>query len=84
MVMAIGIGVATVQAQQADVIRGRVTTQEGAGIENARVTVTSIPNNVALSASTDKTGRYAVTFAGGDGDRTEDQQDLECKDGQAA
>ena len=55
-------------AQQADMIRGRVTAQDGSSIENARVTVTSIPNNVTKNTATDKTGRYAVTFPSGDGD----------------
>ena len=55
-------------AQQADMIRGRVTAQDGASIDNARVTVTSIPNNVSKSTTTDKSGRYAITFPSGDGD----------------
>ena len=55
-------------AQQADMIRGRVTAQDGASIDNARVTVTSIPNNVSKSTTTDKGGRYAITFPSGDGD----------------
>ena len=38
-------------AQQADMIRGRVTAQNGASIDNARVTVTSIPNNVSKSTT---------------------------------
>ena len=58
----------TAAAQQADVIRGRIVARDGRAIENARVTVTSIPNNVPKSATTDKSGRYAVTFTNGDGD----------------
>ena len=49
-------------------IRGRVTARDGVPIDNARITVTSIPNNVAKSTTSDKTGRYAVTFPSGDGD----------------
>src|SRR4051812_29967659 len=49
-------------------IRGRVTAQDGAPIDNARITVTSIPNNVTKTAASDKNGRYAVTFPNGDGD----------------
>jgi hypothetical protein len=49
-------------AQQADMIRGRVTARDGGAIDNARVTVTSIPNNVSKSTATDKDGRYTVTF----------------------
>jgi hypothetical protein len=55
-------------AQQADVIRGRVAAPDGNAVENVRITVTSIPNNVTKSATTDKSGRYSVTFANGDGD----------------
>ena len=55
-------------AQQADMIRGRVSTPERKGVENARITVTSIPGNVTRNATTDRDGRYAVTFASGEGD----------------
>lgn len=55
-------------AQQADMIRGRITSQDGRGIENARVTVTSIPNNVTKSTASDGNGRYSVTYTNGDGD----------------
>ena len=61
-------GAQPVSAQQADMIRGRVTARDGGAIDNARVTVTSIPNNVSKSTATDKDGRYAVTFPSGDGD----------------
>ena len=30
--------------------------------------MTSIPNNVSKSTTTDKDGRYAITFPSGDGD----------------
>ena len=30
--------------------------------------MTSIPNNVSKSTTTDKNGRYAITFPSGDGD----------------
>ncbi|MDB4908916.1 MAG: hypothetical protein JWO05_3700 [Gemmatimonadetes bacterium] len=55
-------------AQQADMIRGRVSAPDGKGVENARVTVTSIPGNVPHNAATDRDGRYAVSVASGDGD----------------
>jgi len=61
-------GAPPVSAQQADMIRGRVTARDGGAIDNARVTVTSIPNNVSKSTATDKDGRYAITFPSGDGD----------------
>lgn len=55
-------------AQQVDVIRGRVTGQDNAPLENVTVTVTSISGNVNRTARTDKNGRFTVTFPGGDGD----------------
>ena len=56
------------KAQQADVIRGRVTGPDSAAIEGVTVTVTSISGNVSRTARTDRSGRYTVTFPGGDGD----------------
>ena len=56
------------QAQQSDVIRGRVTGPDSAAIENVTVTVTSISGNVSRTARTDRNGRFTVTFPGGDGD----------------
>ena len=55
-------------AQQADVIRGRVTGPDSAAIEGVTVTVTSISGNVSRTARTDRNGRFTVTFPGGDGD----------------
>jgi hypothetical protein len=55
-------------AQQTDMIRGQIVSRDGRAIENARISATSIPNNVTRAATTDKEGRYAVTFANGDGD----------------
>jgi hypothetical protein len=55
-------------AQQADMIRGRIVAQDGRAVETARVTVTSIPNNVTKTVTTDKSGRYSVTFTNGEGD----------------
>src|SRR5688500_16552100 len=55
-------------AQQVDVIRGRVIGPDSAAVENVTVTVTSISGNVSRTARTDRTGRFTVTFPGGDGD----------------
>ena len=62
--------VAAVQlhAQSADVIRGRVTGPDSAGIEGVTITATSISGNVTRTARTDKNGRFTLTFPGGDGD----------------
>ena len=56
------------QAQQVDVIRGRVTGPDNAPIENVSIVVTSISGNVNRTARSDKQGRFTVTFPGGDGD----------------
>lgn len=57
-----------VAAQQADVIRGRVTGPDNKPIENVTVTVTSFSGNVNRVAKTDKNGRFTVTFGGDEGD----------------
>ena len=59
---------ASAAAQQADVIRGRVTGPDSAAIEGVTVTVTSISGNVSRTARTDRNGRFTVTFPSGDGD----------------
>lgn len=56
------------QSQQADVIRGRVTDGDTVTLENVLVTVTSVSGNVSRTARTDRSGRFTVTFPGGDGD----------------
>lgn len=56
------------EAQQADVIRGRVTTRDGQGIQGAAVRATSIPGNVARAATTDRAGRFTITYPAGEGD----------------
>ncbi len=57
-----------VAAQQVDVIRGRITGAENEPLDNVAVVVTSISGNVNRTARTDRSGRYTVTFPGGDGD----------------
>lgn len=56
------------QAQQSDVIRGRVTGPDSVSLENVQITVTSISANISRTARTDRNGRFTVTFPGGDGD----------------
>lgn len=55
-------------AQSTDIIRGRVTGTDSLPIDNVTVTATSISGNVNRTARTDRTGRYTITFPGGDGD----------------
>ena len=58
----------TAAAQQADVIRGRITGPDSLPVESATVTATSISGNVSRRARTDRNGRFTITFPGGDGD----------------
>ncbi|MEO8560640.1 MAG: TonB-dependent receptor [bacterium] len=55
-------------AQQLDVIRGQVTGDDDEPIENANVTATSVAGGVNRTARTDRSGRFTITFPGGDGD----------------
>src|ERR1035441_3763361 len=67
-VLAALVPVRTASAQNADVIRGRVTRVDSVPIPNATVTVTTISGGVNRSAKTDRNGRYTITFPNGDGD----------------
>jgi hypothetical protein len=51
-----------------DVIRGQVTGPEGLPIERANVTATSVSGGVNRTARTDASGRFTITFPGGEGD----------------
>ncbi len=53
---------------QADVIRGRISGPNAESIQNAAVIVTSTAGGLSRNATTDATGRFTITFAGGDGD----------------
>jgi hypothetical protein len=55
-------------AQQADVIRGRVTGPDSLPLERVQVTATSIVGNVNRTARTDKNGRFTITHPSGEGD----------------
>lgn len=59
---------ATLHAQTVDVIRGRVTGPEKEALEGVSVTVTTLSGAVSRNATTDRNGRFMVTFPGGDGD----------------
>src|SRR5690242_10622221 len=56
------------QAQQTDVIRGRVLTVDGLPLQNVRVMATSIPGNVTREARTNREGSYQIAFPAGTGD----------------
>ena len=58
----------SLQAQQADVVRGRVIGPDSAAVEGAKVTVTSLDGQVSRTTRTDKNGRFTVTFPNGEGD----------------
>ncbi|MEP6732496.1 MAG: carboxypeptidase-like regulatory domain-containing protein [bacterium] len=55
-------------AQQVDVLRGVIEGPDNAPVENANVTATSVAGGVNRSARTDKSGRFTITFPGGEGD----------------
>jgi hypothetical protein len=59
---------ASAASAQADIIRGRVTGPDSLPIESVVVTATSISGGVNRTARTDKSGRFTITFPGGDGD----------------
>ena len=61
-------GARRLDAQQADVVRGRVIGPDSTPVEGARVTVTSLNGQVSRQAQTDKNGRFTVTFPNGEGD----------------
>ena len=55
-------------AQQLDVIRGRVIGPDSQPVVRASVKATSYSGNVSKSATTDRNGRYAITYPSGEGD----------------
>ncbi len=63
-----GVAMARPVVAQVDVIRGRVVGPDSLPLESVAVTATSISGNVNRTASTDKNGRFTITFPGGDGD----------------
>jgi hypothetical protein len=58
----------SVARAQTDVIRGRVTTIDGAALAGVRVIATSIPGNVTREARTDQRGSFQIVFPNGSGD----------------
>ena len=68
--LAVGISgsAARAFAQTVDVIRGRVTGTDSLPLERVAIVVTSISGNVNRTATTDRNGRFTITFPGGDGD----------------
>ncbi len=55
-------------AQGVDIIRGRVTGPDGSGIPNVTVTATTLEGQVNRRVTTDRNGRYTISFPGGEGD----------------
>ncbi|MBL0939609.1 MAG: TonB-dependent receptor [Gemmatimonadaceae bacterium] len=56
------------EAQQVDIIRGRVTGTDTMPIPNVLVTATTLSGNVSRTQRTDRNGRYTISFPGGEGD----------------
>ena len=57
-----------VEAQNVDIIRGRVLGVDTLPIPNVLVTATTLSGNVSRTARTDRNGRYTISFPGGEGD----------------
>ena len=62
------VSAADLGAQSVDVIRGRVTGPDSLAMQGVRVTVTSLSGAVNRAATTDRNGRFTVTFPNGEGD----------------
>lgn len=62
------ITASTLYAQDADVIRGRVTGPNAEPVAHASVVATTLSGGVNRTTTTDNDGRYSLTFANGDGD----------------
>lgn len=56
------------QAQDADVIRGRITGDKAEAVARASISAISVSGGVTRTTATDAEGRYTITFANGDGD----------------
>lgn len=54
--------------QQADVIRGRVTSPEGTPLFNVQVTAVSYFGGITKQTRTNRDGRYSITYPNGEGD----------------
>lgn len=66
--LAVLLGARAAFAQQTDVIRGRVVGPDSQPLQGVQVTATSLSGNVNRKATTDRNGRYTVTFPNGEGD----------------
>jgi hypothetical protein len=53
--------------QNADVLTGKVTGEDGLPVVGARVTAVSIETEISRSVLTDKNGRYMINFPDGGG-----------------
>ena len=64
----IPFGSAAAQESSTDVIRGRVTNQDGEALAGVRVIATSIPGNVTREVRSNNRGDFQIIFPGGTGD----------------
>ena len=67
-VFALTVSATFASAQSVDVIRGLIVGPDDAPIEGANITATSMQGGVNRTARTDKSGRFTITFPGGEGD----------------
>jgi len=59
---------ASLFAQDADIIRGRVVGPDKKPVENVTVTATSLVSQTSRTVKTNKDGRFSIIFSGGGGD----------------
>lgn len=64
----IAVSAGALNAQQVDIIRGRVVGPDTLAVPNVLVTATTLTGNVSRTARTDTRGRYTISFPGGEGD----------------
>ena len=62
------LGAGPAAAQQLDVIRGRVTGPDSQPIRGVQVKATSYSGGVSKTTTTDRNGRYSITYPSGEGD----------------
>ena len=64
----LGVPLPMAAQQTADLIRGRVTSEDGQPIAGVQVTAVSYFGGITKTARTNRDGRYSITYPNGEGD----------------
>lgn len=64
----LGVPLPMAAQQTADIIRGRVTSEDGQPIAGVQVTAVSYFGGITKTARTNRDGRYSITYPNGEGD----------------